>query len=1106
MELWGCFSLPDNPKNLLADLNHSLDLLQDNRDLASGISVAQSVLALLIGGPQPTPQEIIDEGPIKLPNAERQDVWFHQHPWMRGERAAFELANADWPAVQAKFYWLQKKSREHIAGAVHFTRNWEDHDFTRTDGFKLGIDFFLSANGETLLVVLSNRGNLRVVELHQRLSATQYEIFSKWHSLQQTSSIEQLHAGLWETFKLQSVNEEFYLGVSDSFNDLLHHLARIGKNQEDAKLFSSRLLGRIIFVWFLNKMAVIDEASKYFQPETLDSTTYYKSRLERLFFFTLNKPVGEREEIETAEGVTHLDLQTPYLNGGLFSPQESDWFEDPTLTFPDGFFDRLFNHFSKFNFTTDESSPEYEQVAIDPEMLGRVFESLLATQLSETGDSARKAKGAYYTPREIVAFMARESLRTYLKNRFKDIPRADQAISKLLDTSDQDWAIAGTNSIRDIPTELRPKFMDALDELRAIDPACGSGAFPMGLLQLLYRTYSRLDSRFDPYRTKLQIVQNNIFGVDVEPMAVEISRLRAWLSLVVEEEHKRVEPLPNLDFKFICANSLVPLDQSSTSLFVDKDLDDTLRRIRSEYFNATSPTDKSALQQSYSQALAGDGDNALDDERTRQLRTFNPFDDSVPSAYFDAEHMFGVTGGFDIVLGNPPYIGEKGHREVFSHVRASSLGKRFYLGKMDYFYFFFHLGLDLLREGGCLAFITTNYFVTATYARKLVEDIKARSTVLRFINFGETRIFESAAGQHNMITLLVKGKSEELARTSVVKPSIKGKVSSEVLVSILEETSSEVEYYEIPQSDLYLGSTISLSRSNSNPMESILESMLKSGLPLDQIVTINQGIISGADKVTNSHRNRYGYSDESVGDGIFVLSTEEVDALGLDEHERAIIKPFFKNSDVEKYWTKTESERWIIFADKRRRALESRPRVLAHLSKHEKVIAKSSANAPYLHRPRSVDFERPKIVAPQRSMTNTFGLSSGPWYASADIYYLSPPEEPEFPTLALLGVLNSLPVFCWLYLRGKRKGAMLELYQVPLGEIPIPRVTASNRAEIEKLATLANSAIARRSESAFSDISDLETQINAVVGHLYGLTGHELEILEEWFREVTNER
>jgi adenine-specific DNA-methyltransferase len=435
---------------------------------------------------------------------------------------------------------------------------------------------------------------------------------------------------------------------------------------------------------------------------------------------------------------------------------------------------------------------------------------------------------------------------------------------------------------------------------------------------------------------------------------------------------------------------------------------------------------------------------------------------------------------------------------VFASVRASSLGKRFYLGKMDYFYFFFHLGLDLLREGGSLAFITTNYFVTATYARKLVQDIKERSTVLRLINFGETRIFESAAGQHNMITLLGKGKSEAVARTSLVKGSVKGKVSSEVLVSILEGTSNDVDNFEILQPNLYAGATISLSNSSQNPIEVVLEKLRGPGTKLNSVVTINQGIVSGADKVTNSHVQKFGYSQNDLGAGIFILSDEELQSLNLSEHELEIVKPFFKNSDVAKYWTKSETLRSIIYADKRDGSLETRPVLRAHLAKYEEAVGFGNVNAPYLNWPRSIDFEGQKIVAPQRSRTNTFGFSAGPWYASADIYYLTPPDEPLIPTKALLGILNSLPIFCWLYFRGKRKGAMLELYQVPLGEIPMPALTSANEPKFEELAGVVDTAVARRLESPAADISDTESAIDLAVAGLYGLTESDLTVLKDW--------
>ncbi len=350
-----------------------------------------------------------------------------------------------------------------------------------------------------------------------------------------------------------------------------------------------------------------------------------------------------------------------------------------------------------------------------------------------------------------------------------------------------------------------------------------------------------------------------------------------------------------------------------------------------------------------------------------------------------------------------------------------------------------------------------------------------------------------------MITLLAKGRTEEVARTSVVKGSIKGKVSSEVVVSILEGTSGDVDYFEIPQSALYTGTTISLSNSSENPIEAVLEKLRRHGTKLKSVVTINQGIVSGADKVTKSHLRKFGYSEEDLGRGIFVMSDEEIESLKLSDHELEIVKPFFKNSDVAKYWTKRETSRSIIYADKRDRTLETRPALRAHLAKYEEAVSFGNVNAPYLNWPRSIDFEGEKIVAPQRSRTNTFGFSAGPWYASADIYYLTPPDEPLIPTKALLGILNSLPIFCWLYFRGKRKGGMLELYQVPLDEIPMPAITIESQPRFEELVGLVDSAIARRLESPTTDISDIESQINLAVGELYELTESDLTVLAEWF-------
>lgn len=711
-----------NSHEFIVDVNRLLAKLDESGDLNTGIEVANQVVRLLGTHDTKEADLVVDEHVLQLPNAERYDRWFHNHPWMGGERAAFELADAKDIPIQAKFYWLQKRSRQFIAGSVHFTENWEDADYTHNGNFKVGIDFFLAPNGRSVIVALSNRGNIRVVELQHKLNNTQVDIFTKWRDAIQISSTEALHNTLWESFKLQSVNKDFYTGVANSFTELLQHLKSIGRDEEDAKLFASRLLGRLLFVWFLRKKGIIDESLGYFDESSDSATNYYKRSLERLFFNTLNTPIDDRDEFkkelqkslfpdsddEPQAKLFQVDSKTPYLNGGLFEPHDNDWYKDAELTLPKGFFTNLYNHFDQFNFTTDESSPEYEQVAIDPEMLGRVFESLLATQIDDTGQQAQKAKGAFYTPREIVSHMCRESLRSYLHGKRLGDERYRKAIDELLDRSDHEWAGAGTNSRRDaVPKEYRTDIVEALGTVTILDPACGSGAFPMGMLQLLIKTYERLEGRFDSYETKLQIVQNNIFGVDIEPMAVEISRLRAWLSLIVDEEDTQgVAPLPNLDFKFVCANSLIPLDKE-LGMFSDSELYQKLKDIRVKYFNARSPRVKKKLQGDYRVLTNSSQQSLTDDLRTRQLKSFDPFKNSQPSDFFDPDQMFGVDTGFSIVIGNPPYGAKYSTKDknIFKNTYRVTRTARGIKGSLDTYALFIELGHKLLKKNGNLNYI-----------------------------------------------------------------------------------------------------------------------------------------------------------------------------------------------------------------------------------------------------------------------------------------------------------------------------------------------------------------------------------------------------------------
>ena len=231
-------------------VNELLKSLDSDPSAKLGIELANEIL-VLVGVSDVKSTEDVFESSMELPNSERYDRWFQPHPIFKSDRACFELAESEF--LQGKFYWLQKHSRQIVAGGVHFTPNFEDEDFTRNENYKVGIDFFLSPSGRSLQIVLSNRGNLRVVELNKRLNNTQIDIFTKWDNAGSLSSREALHATLWDSFKLKSVNQKFYDGVANSFNELLQYLKSIDKDDEEAKLFASRLLGRLLFCWFLRK-------------------------------------------------------------------------------------------------------------------------------------------------------------------------------------------------------------------------------------------------------------------------------------------------------------------------------------------------------------------------------------------------------------------------------------------------------------------------------------------------------------------------------------------------------------------------------------------------------------------------------------------------------------------------------------------------------------------------------------------------------------------------------------------------------------------------------------------------------------------------------------
>lgn len=1088
--------------DVIARFNELLAEMDQGGTLDAGLRLAKLFMSLVTPAAADIDLDEIQDSMVLdvlgLGNS-KMDNWFVPHPYLGGHYAAFQLFDDASRLVEAKFYQLgQRVSKQLIAGAVHLTPNWEDSSLLTQNGdWRVGIDFFLTRDARALLVVLSFEGNLRVVELSERLTSTQAGILAKVSGAGDLPTHDAVHRTLWDSLEIREVNREFYQGVAAFFDELREKLIEDERPEEDAKLFSSRLIGRLLFVWFLRRKGLIADGPAYFDVDGRAATKYYDEVLKKLFFNTLNTPVKDR--------LSMADVDTPYLNGGLFEYHTNDW-PDQLIGFPEAFFARLYEHFDRFNFTTDESSPDYEQVAIDPEMLGLVFESLLATQRTETGESARKAKGTFYTPREVVAYMCKEALRQYLYTTL-DNESWNSGVDRLLDSSDAYVAQQHSNFKRDLWGKdnvkiVVPKILAAIDDVKILDPACGSGAFPLGMVQLLTRTLERLDTRFDPYKTKLGIIKNSIYGVDIEPMAVEIAKLRTWLALAVDEaDLKTVDPLPNLDFKFVCANSLMSLavEHEGFEFGVDPNLDEKLADIRASFFETFSPSKKARLKAEYYKLTQPSFASDVD-LRTRQLSSFDPFKFSQPAEFFHPTQTFGINE-FNIVVGNPPYIGEKGNKAAFHALTGSSIFERFYQGRADMLHYFFHLGIDVLGDRGVLVFITTNYYPTATFGSRLRNDMALRTKLLQLINFNELKVFESALGQHNLITVLQKSSDNHDYKCHQVVANAVGAIDQKQLNEILASNSTLASNGEVAVAELFDGDAKYIRFvSDVDAIESALGKISGAGESLGNIaaVYINQGIITGIDRLTRSWKAKFPTVTAPVNAPVFVFPHGEQSF----EH----LKPWFKSSAVHQYVTDDEPLGDVLYIER-----GSKPTAAEtdYLNQFKTILESRSEfvnkGRPWqeLHRAREKRiFEGPKLVCSYRTYNNTFAYNETRFYAGADLTLITADVSAKIDLFYLLGLLNSSLMYTWFYHRGKRKGDMLELKAVPVSEVPIAR---SEQLEKE-IAVVARAAHSQLTKNPQANINELNDELDELVYELYELDDLEKQAVRDFAKSKSSIR
>ena len=606
---------------------------------------------------------------------------------------------------------------------------------------------------------------------------------------------------LIERFSVEVVNKQFYNEIALCYSKLVGG-ERDGKkfdkqlnlhgviDQKKYAEFAVRLIGRITFCWFLkekkseNGIPLIPE--KYLTIDEINNQdNYYHKILEPLFFELLNTKQEKRKD----KYIGNEYKQIPYLNGGLFSPHNDDLYRYDKLTqcgqyglvtIPNDWFKQFYEVLNQYNFTVDENTSYDIELSIDPEMLGRIFENLLAEINPETGENAKKSTGSFYTPRDIVDYMVDTSLCEYLK---KESGIDQLRLKALISYGKEDDTIATFD------LSEKKRIINALYNVTILDPACGSGAFPIGMLQKIVYILQEVDPNADlwfdkatenvsillkkefekkfndgslNYIRKLSVIQNSIFGIDIQPIAVEISRLRCFLSLVIEEKvkdeeyNRGINPLPNLDFKFIIANSLIGLEENSQmSLFENEDHINRLKAVRDEYFNAESDRRtelklefKDIQQDMLLNTIANYQKQAS--VRYQQLSSWKPFENESTN-WFDADWMFGVKDGFDIVIGNPPYLEARNsnfpdwEKDILQKQLKQRYGKKFDLitRGSDLLIYFYELSLRMIKPDGINAFITQNSWLDTEYGAKFQQFLLNMTNVLAIID-SDFKAFESA--------------------------------------------------------------------------------------------------------------------------------------------------------------------------------------------------------------------------------------------------------------------------------------------------------------------------------------------------------------------------
>ena len=895
-----------------------------------------------------------------------------------------------------------------------------------------------------------------------------------------------------DAFSVERLNKDFFKGYKDRYKKFCDFLTGNAKDNRD---YVKKLLGRLVFLQFLQKKGWMgvpagsdawEGGDKAYMQNLVerykDNDRLLSDVLEPLFFYTLN----EARPGDIADSRLGENIKIPYLNGGLF---DRDSLDKKDIDFPYAYFQELMEFFSEYNFTIDENDPDDAEVGIDPEMLGHIFENLLEDN---------KDKGAFYTPKEIVQYMCRETIVQYLKSHVDEqLYPAVEALIK--------------NGV--VNTELQNKktanvIYNLLRTVKVCDPAIGSGAFPMGILNVLYHArlqlYGFLKSTddFSHAKVKRDIIQNNIFGVDIEQGAVDIARLRFWLALVVDETMP--QPLPNLDYKIMCGNSQLcryPLDMPIEGVFVEYNRKgkekaskegqqwenftlDTYKSLvtsyTEEHLNKTTLRSKIAeIKDCFKTTLArgdikkrqaaerlvseyeetpmfGERKATLDPDGYKKAKSSlarmkkmeeevlnNKYYQNSFEWRFEYPQLLDDQGhftGFDIIIANPPYIKEGRMSKTFFEPYKKS---PYYKGKMDIWYLFTCNCIDLLKDNGSLCFIATNNWTTSFGASILRNKVIKETRICKLIDFGAVMMFESASIQ-TMIMLFNKDKVTD-DYSFDYRRLITSNATEKDAIALLDGTSSNsVCFQPMVRRGNYINKSIFF-----NKNEHIFDTIKAHHIIYLNENEITNGIHPHYDFINKKLAQKHGLKQ---GTGIFGLTKEDVESIPLNNEEINFIKPYYNSSkNVHRYYI-NKTDLAIIYTNssyKNLHSLDAYPNLKEHLDRFQNII--TSDNKPYgLHRAREERFflNEKVIVLRKCSERPLFAFAYANTYFSATFNII---QTDRVDMKYLTGLLNSKLIEFWLRNKGKMQGSNFQLDKEPLLQIPIAVPSREMQSLIAKL-------------------------------------------------------